>query len=53
MVFTVCVDLVLIDGNVSANEQAIVEHLKTQLSIADDFAMKSIEVLPARNQGNR
>ncbi len=53
MVFTVCVDLVLIDGTVSANEQAIVEHLKTQLGVADDFAMKTIEVLLVRNQGNR
>lgn len=53
MVFTVCVDLVLIDGTVTANEQSIVEHLKTQLGIADDFAMKTIEVLLVRNQGNR
>ena len=52
MVFTVCVDLVLIDGYLTPAEQSIIEHLKDKLNISDDFAMKSIEVLLARNHGN-
>lgn len=52
MLFTVCTDLVLIDGKISSGEQAIIEHLKTTLGIADDFAMKTIEVMLVRNFGN-
>jgi hypothetical protein len=52
MVFTVCVDMVLIDGYLTPAEQSIIEHLKDKLNISDDFVMKSIEVLLARNHGN-
>lgn len=52
MLFTVCVDIVLIDGSLSSGEQAIIEHLKTELNISDDFAMKTIEVMLIRNKGN-
>lgn len=52
MVFAVCVDIVLIDGIISAGEKAIIGHLKDSLSITDDFAAKAVEVLLARNSGN-
>ena len=52
MLFAVSVDLVLIDGLLSSGEQAIIEHLKTQLTISDDLAMKTIEVMLIRNKGN-
>lgn len=53
MVFSVAVDIVLIDGSISPKEQEIVEHLKDQLTIPDDFAMKTVEVMLARNYGNK
>jgi len=52
MVFTICVDMVLIDGKITTGEQTIIEHLKTQLGVSDDFAMKTIEVMLVRNKGN-
>ncbi|MCE3259413.1 MAG: putative tellurite resistance protein TerB [Bacteroidetes bacterium] len=52
MVFAVCVDIVLIDGSISPKEKEIIEHLKNKLSITDDFALKTVEVMLARNFGN-
>lgn len=52
MVFSVAVDIVLIDGSISPKEQEIIEHLKEKLDIPDDFAMKAVEVMLARNFGN-
>ncbi|SFI39701.1 tellurite resistance TerB family protein [Nitrosomonas sp. Nm34] len=52
MVFSVAVDIVLIDGSISPQEQQIIEHLKEQLAISDDFATKAVEVMLARNYGN-
>ena len=52
MVFSVAVDIVLIDGSISPQEQEIIEHLKEKLAISDDFAMKAVEVMLARNFGN-
>ena len=52
MGFSVAVDIVLIDGSISPQEQQIIEHLKEQLAIPDDFAMKAVEVMLARNYGN-
>ncbi|MCE3227896.1 MAG: putative tellurite resistance protein TerB [Bacteroidetes bacterium] len=52
MVFAVAVDIVLIDGAISPKEKEIIEHLKNKLGISDDFAMKTCEVMLARNYGN-
>lgn len=52
MVFAVSVDIVLIDGAISPKEKEIIEHLKDKLAISDDFAMKTVEVMLARNYGN-
>lgn len=52
MLFAVCVDLVLIDGYLTANEEAIIEHLKSALGVSDDLAMKTVEVMLVRNKGN-
>ncbi len=52
MVFSVAVDIVLVDGSISPQEQQIIEHLKEKLTISDDFAMKAAEVMLARNYGN-
>ena len=52
MVFSVAVDIVLIDGSISPQEQQIIEHLKEQLTIPDEFAIKAVEVMLARNYGN-
>ncbi|MDV6345246.1 MULTISPECIES: tellurite resistance TerB family protein [unclassified Nitrosomonas] len=52
MVFSVAVDIVLVDGSISPQEQQIIEHLKEKLAISDDFAMKVVEVMLARNYGN-
>jgi hypothetical protein len=52
MLFAVCTDLVLIDGYLTANEEAIIEHLKNSLGVSDDLAMKTVEVMLVRNKGN-
>jgi hypothetical protein len=52
MVFAVCADLVLIDGIITPNEQAIVEHLKGQLSVSDELAMIIVQAMLVRNMGN-
>lgn len=52
MVFSVAVDIVLIDGSISPKEKEVIEHLKDQLAISDDFALKAVEVMLARNFGN-
>lgn len=52
MLFAVCVDLVLIDGKITTNEQAIIEHLKTELKVSDELATKIVEVMLVRNYGN-
>ncbi len=52
MVFSIAVDIVLVDSSISPQEQQIIEHLKEILAISDDFAMKAVEVMLARNYGN-
>jgi len=52
MVFPVCADLVLIDGLITANEQAILEHLKDQLGVSDELAMVVVQAMLVRNMGN-
>jgi hypothetical protein len=52
MVFAVCADLVLIDGIITPNEQAIVEHLKGQLGVSDELAMVVVQAMLVRNMGN-
>lgn len=52
MVFLVAVDIVLVDGSISPQEQQIIEHLKEQLEISDEFATKAVEVMLARHYGN-
>jgi hypothetical protein len=52
MVFAVCADLVLIDGIITPNEQAIVEHLKGQLSVSDELSMIIVQAMLVRNMGN-
>jgi uncharacterized tellurite resistance protein B-like protein len=52
MLFTICTDIILIDGSITPNEQSILEHLKNTLAVTDDFAMKTIEVMLVRNYGN-
>ncbi|MEL7352253.1 MAG: tellurite resistance TerB family protein [Cyanobacteria bacterium P01_A01_bin.116] len=49
--FTIAVDLVFSDGNVSAEEQAFVDDLRRILAIPDELALKIVEVMTIKNQG--
>jgi uncharacterized tellurite resistance protein B-like protein len=48
--FTNCVDMILSDGQVTPDEEKILEYLKTLFSIDDVFAGKCVEVLIAKNR---
>jgi len=52
VVFSVCVNLILMNGTINEKEKTIIEFLKTQLSITDEFANKCIEVMLVHNTGN-
>lgn len=50
--FVSAVDLVLSDGVVDKEEEALLEDIQKGLSISDDFAQKTVEVMLAKNSLN-
>jgi uncharacterized tellurite resistance protein B-like protein len=49
--FTIAGDFVFADGNVEKEEMAILEELRTALGIAENLAVKILEVLEIKNRG--
>jgi uncharacterized tellurite resistance protein B-like protein len=49
--FAVAADLVFADGSIEDEEKAFVEKLRSVLGLAEDLAVKIIEVLAIKNRG--
>lgn len=50
-VFVYCMDIILADGMVTADEEHIMEEIRNGLGISDAFAQATFEVVIAKNQG--
>lgn len=49
--FAVATDLLFADGNVAPEERRFLEKIQKALGVADDLAMKIVEVIQVKNRG--
>lgn len=49
--FANCVDIILADGQVTKEEEEILDYLKGKFNVPDDLAQKAVEVLLVKNKG--
>lgn len=49
--FAVATDLLMADGHVDVKEKAFLERIQKSLGVADDLAVKIVEVIAIKNRG--